>query len=193
MLAGWRASRDGCARPASSRVAPWCHRGNGPRSRETTTLKRIFARSGMECKRPSLPRHAQEKKHARAPASEDAGTRVQAFWKGPVHPFGSLATTTADPLKSTALAHSFASQPHDWFAFVEDELRSSLKGRIDRGKPLVKTPRRRFCARYQRRIALPQVRPAPKPLTRSKSPRWISAARFASSRTSGIEPADVLP
>src|SRR6266581_3814457 len=36
---------------------------------------------------------------------------------GPVHPFGSLAALTAPPSERIR-AHSFASPPHDGFAFV---------------------------------------------------------------------------
>lgn len=52
--------------------------------------------------------------------------------QGPVLPFGSLATTIANPLTSATLAHGFASQPRDWFAFVEDEQCSSLRHRKTR-------------------------------------------------------------
>lgn len=40
---------------------------------------------------------------------------------------------------------------------------------------------------------VPQTRPAPKPLTRIRSPRWTRPARQASSSAMGMLPADVLP
>ena len=39
---------------------------------------------------------------------------------GPVHPFGSLAALSVPP-SGRLRAHSFASPPHDGFAFIEDD------------------------------------------------------------------------
>src|SRR6185369_215157 len=46
---------------------------------------------------------------------------------------------------------------------------------------------------YQRMTAVPQVRPAPKPDSTTNWSRCKRPSASASSRASGIEPADVLP
>ena len=46
---------------------------------------------------------------------------------------------------------------------------------------------------YHRMSMVAQVRPAPKPLKRTKSPRWILPSRYASSRAKGMLADEVLP
>ncbi len=46
---------------------------------------------------------------------------------------------------------------------------------------------------YHRTSAVPQERPAPKPLSTASLPGWTRPSAAASSRASGTEPADVLP
>lgn len=46
---------------------------------------------------------------------------------------------------------------------------------------------------YQRQTPVPQVRPAPKPQSKTWSPRFRRPSFAASSSTNGIEAADVLP
>ena len=50
------------------------------------------------------------------PSITDDRSEPRSF-QGPVHPFGSLATTAVNPLRNPALAHGFASPPHGGFAF----------------------------------------------------------------------------
>jgi hypothetical protein len=66
------------------------------------------------------------------PGESIAFSRGLVLRQGPVLPFGSLATTLANPLTFAKLAHGFASQPRDWFAFVEDEHCSSFRHRKTR-------------------------------------------------------------
>jgi hypothetical protein len=51
----------------------------------------------------------------RPPYSDDRSGPCR--FQGPVHPFGSLATTAVNPLRNPVEAHGFASRPFDRFAF----------------------------------------------------------------------------
>ena len=50
------------------------------------------------------------------PSITDDRSEPRSF-QGPVHPFGSLATTAVNPLRNPVEAHGFASRPFDRFAF----------------------------------------------------------------------------
>src|SRR5205823_2732565 len=64
---------------------------------------------------PGAPTGAQ--KYVRAPLRKPGRPSILT---GPVHPFGSLAALSVPP-SGRLRAHSFASPPHDGFAFVEDD------------------------------------------------------------------------
>ena len=46
---------------------------------------------------------------------------------------------------------------------------------------------------HQRQRSVPQLRPAPKPEVRMRSPDLMTLSRYISSSAMGIEPAEVLP
>ena len=62
------------------------------------------------------------------------GPDDQDLLTGPVHPFGSLAALNRPP-SGRLRAHSFASPPHDGFAFVEDGARSPNSFSLRTGQP----------------------------------------------------------
>src|SRR5262249_753127 len=56
-----------------------------------------------------------------------------------------------------------------------------------------KMPRQRAAARYQRSTALAQLKPEPKPVSATRSPRRKAPSRSASASSIGIEAAEQFP
>ena len=66
--------------------------------------------------RTRLMRDMERQPWPERPSITDDRSEPRSF-QGPVHPFGSLATTVVNPLRNPTEAHGFASRSFDRFAF----------------------------------------------------------------------------